>query len=115
MIDQEQRPRGRGPMSKTKTGIKAVLFDVDGTLLDSVDAHARAWQIVLARHGFEHPFERVRHLIGKGGEKVMAELLPKDVVERDGKTIERERLELFKREFLPQIRAFPGVRPLFER
>jgi HAD superfamily hydrolase (TIGR01509 family) len=95
--------------------IKAVLFDVDGTLIDSVDAHARAWQVVLARHGYDIPFERVRHEIGKGGEKLMAALLPKDVVERDGKAIERERLELFKREFLPHIRAFPGVRPLFER
>jgi HAD superfamily hydrolase (TIGR01509 family) len=95
--------------------IKAVLFDIDGTLIDSVDAHARAWQIVLARHGFDIPFERVRHQIGKGGEKLMAALLPEDVVKRDGKAIEEERLELFKREFLPHIRPFPGVRPLFER
>jgi len=95
--------------------LKAVIFDVDGTLIDSVDAHARAWQIVLARHGFDHPFERVRHQIGKGGDKLMETLLPAEVVERDGKAIERERLDLFKREFLPEVRAFPGVRALFER
>jgi len=99
----------------TMTGIEAVIFDVDGTLIDSVDAHAKAWQVVLARHGYHIPFERVRHQIGKGGEKVMAALLPADVVERLGETIERERLELFKKEYLPQIRAFPGTRALFER
>src|SRR4051812_34091790 len=95
--------------------IKAVLFDVDGTLIDSVDAHARAWQVVLARHGYDLPFERVRHQIGKGGEKLMPALLPKDVVEREGEQIERERLELFRREYLPRLRPFPGNRPLFER
>jgi HAD superfamily hydrolase (TIGR01509 family) len=102
-------------MSETKGGIKGVLFDVDGTLIDSVDAHAKAWQVVLARHGFDIPFERVRHQIGKGGQKLLAALLPADVVERHGKAIERERLELFKREYLPHVRAFPRVRDLFER
>jgi HAD superfamily hydrolase (TIGR01509 family) len=95
--------------------VQAVIFDVDGTLIDSVDAHARAWQEVLARHGFELPFERVRHQIGKGGEKLLAALLPGDVAGRLGKQIERERLELFREEYLPRIRPFPGTRALFER
>jgi HAD superfamily hydrolase (TIGR01509 family) len=95
--------------------IKAVLFDVDGTLIDSVDAHARAWQAVLARHGYDIPFERVRRQIGKGSDHLLAALLPKDVVERLGEPIDRERAELFKREYLPQVRPFPGVRALFER
>jgi HAD superfamily hydrolase (TIGR01509 family) len=97
------------------TDIRAVIFDVDGTLIDSVDAHASAWQAVLARHGFEHPFERVRHQIGKGGEKLLAALLPEDAARRLGKQIERERLELFQEEYLPRIRPFPGNRALFER
>ena len=95
--------------------IEAVLFDVDGTLIDSVDAHARAWQEVLAWHGFDLPFEKVRHQIGKGGEKLMPALLPAEVVERQGKAIEKERAELFKEKYLPEIRAFPGNRALFER
>ena len=46
---------------------KAVIFDVDGTLLDSVDHHATAWQLAFRRYGFEVPFNDIRYQIGKGG------------------------------------------------
>jgi len=95
--------------------IEAVIFDIDGTLIDSVDLHARAWQEALRRFGHEFPFERVRHEIGKGGDQLMPTLLPADVVERRGEAIEKYRSELFKREYLSQVKPFPGVRELFER
>jgi HAD superfamily hydrolase (TIGR01509 family) len=94
---------------------KAVLFDVDGTLIDTVDFHAKAWQVVLARHGRDVAFEDVRGQIGKGGDQLMPVFLPKEQVEREGKQIEAERLDYFKREFLPKVSPFPGVRALFER
>ncbi|MBV9890894.1 MAG: HAD family hydrolase, partial [Rhizobacter sp.] len=53
----------------------AVLLDIDGTLLDSNDAHARSWAETFARHGREVRFERIRRLIGEGGDKVLATLL----------------------------------------
>ena len=43
---------------------KAVLFDIDGTLIDSNDAHARAWVAALAEAGHEVPFERVENIRG---------------------------------------------------
>ncbi len=55
--------------------IKAVIFDIDGTLIDSVDFHARAWQEVFRRHGCETSFQDVRDQIGKGGDKLMAVFL----------------------------------------
>lgn len=95
--------------------LKAVIFDVDGTLIDSVDAHAESWRRVLAAHGRDVPFADVRHQIGKGGDQFMPVFLPKEVIERTGEAIEKERGDLFKREFLSGVRAFPGVRALFER
>ena len=53
--------------------IRAVLLDVDGTLVDSNDAHAWAWVDVFAEFRQDVPFERVRPLIGKGGDKLMPE------------------------------------------
>ena len=53
---------------------RGVLLDVDGTLVDSNDAHARAWVEALAEHGVQVPFENVRRLIGMGGEKKLTEL-----------------------------------------
>ena len=95
--------------------IRAVIFDIDGTLIDSVDLHAKAWQEALRHFGHDLPYERVRHQIGKGGDQLMPALLPQDMVERRGKEIERYRSDLFKREYLSQVRAFSGVRDLFER
>jgi beta-phosphoglucomutase-like phosphatase (HAD superfamily) len=95
--------------------IEAVIFDVDGTLVDSVDLHAMAWQETLRHFGFELPYERVRHEIGKGGDQLLPALLPGDVVERQGKAIEEYRAELFKREYRSRIRPFACVPALFER
>jgi HAD superfamily hydrolase (TIGR01509 family) len=97
------------------TWIRAVIFDIDGTLIDSVDGHARAWREVLARHGVDVAYEKVRHEIGKGGDQLLRVFLPEEVVARDGEAIEAERLALFKSRYLPEVRPFPKVRDLFLR
>jgi HAD superfamily hydrolase (TIGR01549 family) len=95
--------------------IEAVIFDVDGTLVDTVDQHAKAWQRTFAHFGHDIDFAAIRSQIGKGGDQLMPVFLPKEVVERRGKEIEKYRLELFKREYLPHVRGFRKVRELFER
>jgi HAD superfamily hydrolase (TIGR01509 family) len=95
--------------------VKAVIFDIDGTLIDSVDLHAAAWREALRHFGHDLPFEEIRAQIGKGGDLLMAALLPEEEVRRRGKEIEGYRLELFKREYLPRVMPFPKVRELFER
>jgi HAD superfamily hydrolase (TIGR01549 family) len=94
---------------------RAVIFDIDGTLIDSVDLHARAWQETLRRYGCAVAFEDVRNQIGKGGDKLMPVFLPARQVEQQGEEIERQRGELFKREYLPQVKPFPCVPELFAR
>jgi HAD superfamily hydrolase (TIGR01509 family) len=95
--------------------IKAVLFDVDGTLIDSVDLHARAWQEALAHFGYEVAFEAVRSQIGKGGDQLMPVFVPKKDLESRGEELETYRGDLFKRKYLPWVRPFPSVRELFQR
>jgi HAD superfamily hydrolase (TIGR01509 family) len=95
--------------------IKAVIFDVDGTLVDSVDLHARAWQEALARFGKQVEYERVRSQIGKGGDQLMPVFLSKEELDEFGEELEKHRGELFKREYLSRVKAFPSVRELFER
>jgi beta-phosphoglucomutase-like phosphatase (HAD superfamily) len=93
----------------------AFIFDIDGTLLDSVDLHARSWQETFARYGIAVSFEKVRSQIGKGGDQLMPEFVPPDMLRRLGKKIEEERTQYFHERYLPQVRPFPKVRELFQR
>jgi len=92
--------------------IRGVIFDVDGTLVDSNDAHARAWEEAFRDVGHPVPFEKIRPLIGMGGDKLVPAVTgwPRDDprVERVGK----RRGHIFRERYLPHVRAFPGAREL---
>ena len=94
---------------------KAVIFDVDGTLVDSVDLHARAWVDAFHDYGHEIAFKQVRDQIGKGGDQFMPVFLSEEELEEKGEELEKHRGRIFKERYLPQITAFPEVRALFER
>ena len=94
---------------------EAVVFDVDGTLIDSVDLHAKAWVDALKDYGHEVRFEDVRKQIGKGGDQLLPVFLAKEELDRIGKELEAHRGELFKQRYLDRITAFPAVRDLFQR
>lgn len=95
--------------------LRAVIFDIDGTLVDSVDLHARAWQEAFRHFGREIPFEQIRSQIGKGGDQLLPVFLSEAEIRKFGKELEEYRSNLFKREYLPLVRPFPKVRELFEK
>jgi HAD superfamily hydrolase (TIGR01509 family) len=95
--------------------IGAVLFDVDGTLIDSNDLHAAAWRETFLHFGVDLPLKEIRGQIGKGGDNLMPALLPEELVEQRQDEMDEYRSDLFKREYLPRAVPFPGVRALFER
>jgi len=95
--------------------LKGVIFDVDGTLVDSNDAHAQSWVDTFREAGYDVPFDKVRPLIGMGGDK----LLPKTIgISRDsdeGKKLLERRGQIFSRDYLPHLRPLPGARDLVQR
>jgi HAD superfamily hydrolase (TIGR01509 family) len=94
---------------------EAVLFDVDGTLVDSNDQHARAWVAALAEAGYTIPFERVRPLIGMGGDKVLPLLVPGLTEDSpQGKAIGEARKRIFLERELPAVQPTRGARELLE-
>lgn len=95
--------------------IKAVIFDVDGTLVDSNDLHVEAWREAFRCYGKEVSFEDVHGQMGKGGDQLMPVFCTEDELERFGGELERRRVELFTSDYLPRVRPFPRVRELFER
>ena len=90
-----------------------MIFDVDGTLVDSVDFHAEAWQKAFSAFGFDFDLIKVRSQIGKGGDQLLPVFLQGDALERHGRRIEAYRQDLFEREYFHRVRGFPRVPELF--
>lgn len=96
--------------------LKGVLLDIDGTLVLSNDAHAQAWVEAFATYGYEVPFEKVRPLIGMGGDKVIPKMVPElNHEEGDGKAISQKRKELIINKFGSTLAPTQGSRDLILR
>ncbi len=93
--------------------IKAVIFDVDGTLIDSVDYHAEAWQKAFKKFGKNIQFYELRRQVGKGGDTFLPVFLNKKEIKEFGKKVEEARGEIFKKQYLAKVKPFPKVRELF--
>src|SRR5437764_9922342 len=92
--------------------IRGIIFDIDGTLVNSNDVHAQAWQQAMAEYGYEVSFDTIGPLIGMGGDKVLPELFGIQKDSEPGSKIDRRRSQLFKERYLPHLRAFPGAMEL---
>src|SRR5829696_4296497 len=95
--------------------VRGIILDIDGTLVDSNDAHARAWVEALAEHGIQVPFEKVRRLIGMGGDKLMPRVCGIREDSPEGKKISKRRKEIFRERYLPSLRPCRGARELLQR
>jgi HAD superfamily hydrolase (TIGR01549 family) len=92
-----------------------VIFDLDGTLVDSVDAHAEAWQRAFEAFGRTVPFPAVRQQIGKGGDQLMPVFLTDAEIDDIGESLEAFRGALFRKEYMSHVQPFPGAPALCAR
>lgn len=95
--------------------LRVLLLDVDGTLVDSNDQHARAWVDVFAEGGDRVPYEAVRALVGMGGDKLVQVFNGLSPDEPRSRELRDRRKELFAARYLGSVRPFPGARALVER
>jgi HAD superfamily hydrolase (TIGR01509 family) len=98
-------------LSKRGLDLPSVLFDLDGTLVDSVYQHVMAWSQVLESVGIVIPRWKVHRRIGMSGKSFVRELLRETANRRrsiDLDQLERKHDEIFSR-MLPSIKALPGT------
>jgi HAD superfamily hydrolase (TIGR01509 family) len=95
--------------------LQGVIFDIDGTLVDSNDAHAQSWVDTFAEADYGVPFEVVRPLIGMGADKLLPKTIGIRHDSKEGKKLLKRRSEIFRESYLPRLRPFPGARSLVLR
>lgn len=92
---------------------KTLLFDVDGTLIDSNAAHAEAWTKALHEHGIDVNVDDIRRMIGMGGDKILPAVAHVSEDSEEGRAITTRKKEIFG-SLLPGLHATPGARSLLE-
>lgn len=95
--------------------LTTVLLDLDGTLLDSNDAHAESWVETLREFGIEKTFPEVRQLIGMGSDQLLPELAGISADSSKGKSISERRGEIFRQKYLHGLKPFPGAKKLVQK
>jgi len=94
--------------------LQGLLFDVDGTLVDSNDLHARCWIEAFAHFDKQVEYDVMRHQIGKGGDLLVPDLLNAREMQKFGEKLKKYRSELFRKKYLPEVKPFPFIDGLFE-
>ena len=95
--------------------VRAVILDIDGTLIDSNDAHAHSYVDAAREQGIEAEYGRIRRLIGKGGDKLIPEVFGFEKESPEGKRLDERKGEIFREVYLPTLQPTPGTRELLER
>lgn len=94
--------------------IHGVILDVDGTLIDSNDAQAKAWIEALAQFGHFVSYEKVRWLIGEAGDKLLPQTIGLQADTHEGKQISTRRRAVFSQRYMHSLQAFPETRELVQ-
>jgi phosphoglycolate phosphatase-like HAD superfamily hydrolase len=94
---------------------KAIVFDVDGTLVDTHVLRARCWQEALARYGRQVRLPRVLSQMAREGDGFLSAFLPEDEYARYASELASYHRVLFHEEYLSRVKPFIGATELLQR
>lgn len=90
---------------------RGVLFDVDGTLIDSSYIHTISWWGAFRQYGYDIPMASIHHFVGMGGDRLVDNLLPSGRDKAEDKEVMASHGALYASHW-PSLRAFVGAREL---
>ncbi len=102
-------------MKEAKKHLEALILDVDGTLVDSNDFHAEAWQKAFSHFGKDLSFDVIRSQMGKGGDLLVPDLLDARDMQEFSKELKDYRKKLFRGQYLQKVRPFDGTKDVLAR
>src|SRR5262245_13374276 len=105
--------RGRAELTMSRIRFRTLLFDVDGTLIDSNGAHAEAWTTALREYGVDVNVDQIRRMIGMGGDKILPAIAHVSEASDQGWSITRRKKQIFN-SLLPSLQSTRGARSLLE-
>lgn len=94
--------------------VKALLCDMDGTLLDSNAQHAECWQRCLAKFGIHVTAGEVQRQIGKGGDQMLPVFVDKARLAELEEPLNDCKKKLWAAEYMDTVKPFPQARELME-
>jgi phosphoglycolate phosphatase-like HAD superfamily hydrolase len=95
--------------------LRGMIFDIDGTLVDTNSSHVEAWRRAFKLLGFDIPAARIKVEIGKGGDKLVPSVLGQELESRLGEDLRRkQKAEFLKIAEREHFRVFPCVPELFQ-
>jgi membrane protein len=87
---------------------QAILFDIDGTLVDSNEAHVDAWSEAFRSAGMQFSRAEIHDQIGKGADNLLPSMAP-DLGPDEQKQLDRAHGEIYKSRHLREVKPFPGA------
>jgi len=104
----------RGHVHDAPMALDGIVFDLDGTLVDTNAVHVEAWRRVFEDHGYKIAPDRIFQEVGKGGDNLVIDLLGKEADQKDGESLREAHPDMFGKLARKQgLKVFPRVQDLF--
>ena len=95
--------------------LRGVILSVESSLIDTNEAHARAWVDAMGEHGCGIPLATMRRMIGMGADQLLPIVADMALETPTGTAISTRWAAIFERDFLPHLRPLAGARELVVR
>jgi beta-phosphoglucomutase len=93
---------------------RGVIWDMDGVIADTAQAHFLSWQHVFKKEGIDFTHEDFQHMFGQRNDTIISTVLKRDVSQEKIDKIASAKEIFFRNASSRDIKAFPGVIDLFK-